>query len=135
MPAARSPSPAPARILAIDAITLATRDMTRAVRFYRALGFELHYGGEVAAFTSFHVGTGHLNLTTEVAPRPGAWWGRVVLHVDDVDAFHAHATAQGLRPTAPPRDAEWGERYFHITDPDGHELSFAQPLPSRRRRA
>ena len=29
---------------------------------------------------------------------------------------------------APPRDAEWGERYFHILDPDGHELSFARPL-------
>ena len=27
-----------------------------------------------------------------------------------------------------PRDAEWGERYFHITDPDGHELSFARPV-------
>ncbi|MEE9270499.1 MAG: VOC family protein, partial [Candidatus Krumholzibacteria bacterium] len=26
--------------------------------------------------------------------------------------------------------AEWGERYFHITDPDGHELSFARPLSS-----
>ncbi|MEC7657646.1 MAG: VOC family protein, partial [Pseudomonadota bacterium] len=25
-------------------------------------------------------------------------------------------------------DASWGERYFHITDPDGHELSFAHPL-------
>jgi uncharacterized glyoxalase superfamily protein PhnB len=22
-----------------------------------------------------------------------------------------------------PRDAEWGERFFHLTDPDGHELS------------
>jgi hypothetical protein len=21
-----------------------------------------------------------------------------------------------------------GERFFHITDPDGHELSFARPL-------
>jgi hypothetical protein len=27
-----------------------------------------------------------------------------------------------------PRDAEWGERYFHLHDPDGHELSFAQPV-------
>jgi len=23
-----------------------------------------------------------------------------------------------------PRDASWGERYFHMPDPDGHELSF-----------
>ncbi|HIM82059.1 MAG TPA: VOC family protein, partial [Dehalococcoidia bacterium] len=22
----------------------------------------------------------------------------------------------------------WGERYFHINDPDSHELSFAKPL-------
>jgi len=26
------------------------------------------------------------------------------------------------------RDAERGERYFHLLDPDGHELSFAKPL-------
>ena len=26
------------------------------------------------------------------------------------------------------RDAEWGKRFFHLTDPDGHELSFAWPL-------
>ncbi len=26
------------------------------------------------------------------------------------------------------RDAEWGERFFHLTDPDGNELSFAWPL-------
>jgi catechol-2,3-dioxygenase len=27
-----------------------------------------------------------------------------------------------------PRNASWGERYFHMLDPDGHELSFARPL-------
>jgi uncharacterized glyoxalase superfamily protein PhnB len=27
-----------------------------------------------------------------------------------------------------PADAPWGERYFHVRDPDGHELSFARPL-------
>jgi hypothetical protein len=30
----------------------------------------------------------------------------------------------GLTPAAPPRDAEWGERYFHLNDPDEHEVSF-----------
>ncbi|MCY3569357.1 MAG: VOC family protein, partial [Chloroflexi bacterium] len=24
--------------------------------------------------------------------------------------------------------APWRERYFHIVDPDGHEISFAKPL-------
>ncbi len=37
------------------AVTLATHDMARAVRFYRSLGFVLRYGGEGAAFTSFAV--------------------------------------------------------------------------------
>jgi hypothetical protein len=27
-----------------------------------------------------------------------------------------------------PQDASWGERYFHISDPDGHELSFPHPI-------
>jgi uncharacterized glyoxalase superfamily protein PhnB len=27
-----------------------------------------------------------------------------------------------------PQDASWGERYFHMLDPDGHQLSFARPL-------
>jgi catechol 2,3-dioxygenase-like lactoylglutathione lyase family enzyme len=30
----------------ISAVTLGTHDMPRAVRFYRALGFEIQHGGE-----------------------------------------------------------------------------------------
>ena len=37
-----------------------------------------------------------------------------------------------LTPDTEPRDAEWGERFFHVTDPDGHELSFARPLGAPR---
>ncbi|HEX2500773.1 MAG TPA: VOC family protein [Methylomirabilota bacterium] len=116
------------RFRAISAVTLATRDMARAVQFYRALGFDLASGGETTQFTSFVVGAGHLNL---IAAPPGTrweWWGRVIIHVDDVDALHARAVSAGLGPHAKPRDAEWGERYFHMTDPDGHELSFARAL-------
>jgi hypothetical protein len=51
----------------------------------------------------------------------------VIFHVADVDRLYADAVALGLHPEGPPRNAEWDERYFHIT-PDGHELSFAQPL-------
>ena len=93
-----------------------------------ALGFPLDYGGADASFTSFRVGENHLNLTaTSVAPHWGGW-GRLILYVDDVDTMYTHVVAQGLHPEAPPRDAPWRERYFHLRDPDGHELSFAQPL-------
>jgi uncharacterized glyoxalase superfamily protein PhnB len=46
-----------------------------------------------------------------------------------VDVLHRRVIAAGYRPDTAPRDAEWGERYFHITAPDGHELSFARRLP------
>jgi uncharacterized glyoxalase superfamily protein PhnB len=121
-------SEAAAPIQAISAVTLATHDMARAVRFYHALGFALRYGGERAAFTSFSVGSGYLNLIAQPPERTWSWWGRVIFYVADVDALYRRAVALGLRPPAPPRDAEWGERYFHLSDPDGHELSFARPL-------
>ena len=115
-------------IQGISAITLATHDMARAVAFYAALGFVLKYGGATAGFTSFHAGAGYLNLTAAPDGRVWSWWGRAIFYVDDVDALHARALAAGLSPAFAPRDASWGERYFHITDPDGHELSFARPL-------
>jgi hypothetical protein len=62
--------------------------------------------------------------------RRWSWWGRVIFYVADVDAVHQHALAAGYRPTTTPRDAEWGERFFHMDDPDGHELSFARPFLS-----
>jgi hypothetical protein len=27
-----------------------------------------------------------------------------------------------------PKDATWGERYFHVREPDGYQLSFATPI-------
>ena len=115
-------------IESINAITLATHDMEQAVRFYQTLGFDVTYGGAEDEFTSFRVGTGYLNLTAQPVDRQWSWWGRVIFHVADVDALYRHAVTKGLKPDTKPRDAEWGERYFHITDPDGHELSFARPL-------
>jgi catechol 2,3-dioxygenase-like lactoylglutathione lyase family enzyme len=113
----------------ISAVTLATADMARAVDFYRRLGFEVLHGGPDGDFTSFRVGDGYLNLALRPGYAAGSPWGRIIFYVTDVDAVHAAAIDAGLRPDTAPRDAEWHERYFHIFDPDGHELSFARPLP------
>ncbi|MCC6383240.1 MAG: VOC family protein [Dehalococcoidia bacterium] len=115
-------------IESLSAITLATHDMARAVTFYTSLGFELVYGDASGAFSTFRAGNGYLNLIAAPADAAWAWWGRVIFHVTDVDALYARAVAAGHSPEAPPRDAEWGERYFHLVDPDGHELSFARRL-------
>ncbi len=116
----------------ISAVTLATQDMARAVGFYRLLGFAIVYGGEDAAFTSLRAGTSYLNLIAQPPLRRWSWWGRVIFYESDVDGLYARAISAGLKPGGAPRDAAWGERFFHLTDPDGHELSFAWPLGSRR---
>lgn len=111
----------------LSAITLATRNMRESVGFYRALGFEIKHGGEDEAFTTFACGPSYLNLIAETHGHVN-WWGRLIIYVADVDAMYRKACDAGLLPSRIPSDAPWGERYFHISDPDGHELSFAKVL-------
>lgn len=92
-------------IESISAVTLATHDMARSVRFYEALGFERLYGGVEADFTSFKAGCGYLNIITQPAERTWRWWGRAIFYVSDVDALYRRALDAGFHPEAPPRDA------------------------------
>ncbi|MEQ8232355.1 MAG: VOC family protein [Gammaproteobacteria bacterium] len=113
----------------ISAVTMFTADMGRTVAFYEALGFEVVHGGAGAPFTSFRAGSGYINLAQGRVPV--SLWGRVILYVSDVDAMYRRALAAGFEPEMAPSDARWGERYFHLRDPDGNELSFARPLTRR----
>ena len=120
---------APPVIESISAVSLATHDMVRAVKFYQMLGFNVRHGGANASFTSMDAGSSFVNLIARSSNQRWSWWGRVIFYVSDVDAMYRRVVENGLHPDTSPRDAEWGERFFHITDPDGHELSFAAPLP------
>ena len=109
-------------------MTVFVADIARSVRFYESLGFERLYGGETADFTSYRVAEGYLNLALRPDPGEVSGWGRTIFYVDDVDGMHERVLAAGHVPEFAPSDAPWGERYFHLRDPDGHELSFARPL-------
>ena len=129
----------------INAVTFATANMSASVLFYQeGLGLTLTYGGQDANFSTLGTNTTanvfHVNLfavSWEALPpqnnplygRAG-WngWGRAIFYVADVDALYEQVLRQSLKPEAPPRNASWGERYFQILDPMGHELSFAKPL-------
>jgi len=113
-------------IVNISALTLAVRDMARSVAFYQRLGFAVVYGGSRSGFTSLRAGDALVNLAASPSYR-GEWWGRVIFRVDDADAYYRNFVVAGMAPEEP-RDASWGERFFHLCDPDGHELSFAEPL-------
>jgi len=111
----------------ISAVTLFTRNMAASVAFYESLGFRLHYGGPAAGFTTFALGDNFLNIEAD-PDYAGGHWGRVIFYVSDVDEIFARMIRLGLRTSTTPRDAEWGERFFHVSDPEGHELSFARRL-------
>jgi catechol 2,3-dioxygenase-like lactoylglutathione lyase family enzyme len=113
----------------ISAITLKVTDMTRSVHFYNeVLGMEVMYGGPHAAFTSLRSAGAQDAILNLEQGACGSGWGRLIFHVTDVDELWAYLKASGF-DVPRPRDATWGERYFHLHDPDGHELSFAKPLP------
>ena len=112
----------------ISAVTFAVRAMPEAITFYTQLGFTLVYGSPHARFSTLQAGEACVNLTLAPNFKP-TWWGRTIFRVDNVDTLYQTAVAQGLTPSAL-QNGSWGERYFHLTDPNGHELSFAQLLPS-----
>jgi len=112
----------------ISAVTFRVVNMTESVRFYRdVLGMELLYGGEDAGFSSLRAEDAQSAILNLEQDDKVTRWGRLIFYVTDVDALWTHLKERGFDPEIP-RDASWGERYFHMPDPDGHELSFARPL-------
>lgn len=123
------------RIESINAVTLATGDMAASLVFYQALGMRLRYGGADARFTSLQSGACHVNLSAALVVSAAPFPGRVIFYVDDVDATYTKICTAGYVPETAPADAPWGERFFHIRDPSGHELSLARPLAAAGRDA
>ena len=89
---------------------------------------EEHHITKTFQFPNFREALSFVNSVGELAEVQGdPRVGRIIFYVEDVDWFWAHINEKDFGP-ARPRDAAWGEWYFHLHDPDGHELSFAQPI-------
>lgn len=114
------------KIVSVSGITLRVTSMAKSLHFYqKVLGMKLVYGDADAGFCSFDANGTFLNL--ELSTHLDAKWGRIIFYCDDVDKMHEHLKSNGYQPPTP-KDAPWGERFFHVKDPDGHELSMAQRL-------
>ena len=60
-------------------------------------------------------------------------FGRIIFHTDNVDKLYSYMeydeyVSKSIIFESKPTNAPWGERFFHIREPDGYQLSFAQPL-------
>ena len=144
------------KVYAISAVTLFIENMEKSCNFYsRIPGFRLVYGGSPNdSFTTYEVGGGeseniaktylNLELASPISidynlGDRSKHFGRIIFHTDDVGKLYSYLKnnqdlSNAILFEDEPRDAQWGERYFHIREPDGYQLSFAKPLKKRKTR-
>lgn len=123
--------------------------------YTRIPGFRLTYGGEPSdSFTTFEIGDGskttsYLNLewiedddegSSDFYKKPNLGktrdsenFGRIIFHTENVDTLYSYMKqdeyiSKSVVFENEPTNAPWGERFFHIREPNGYQLSFAQPL-------
>ena len=123
------------KVTKISAVTLPVSDMKKSVDFYSKIpNFKIVYGGPDSQFTSFLIddtAKSFLNLKLNETHSPN--FGRIIFYVDNVDDLFAYMENDEIISVlgeleSKPKDATWGERFFHVLDPDGYKLSFATPI-------
>ena len=133
------------QVTMISAVTLIISNMERSCRFYSNIpGFKLLYGGgSKDSFTTYQIGKykhiTYLNLELENLPNDDIGgenksnnFGRIIFYTDNADRLYSYfktdkSISSLIQLENEPVNASWNERFFHIRDPDGFQLSFAQP--------
>jgi catechol 2,3-dioxygenase-like lactoylglutathione lyase family enzyme len=138
----------------ISAVTLIIKNMERSCNFYSQIpGFKVVYGGTGDdTFTTYEIveskANGKMYLNLELGISHGdnhdehdagkRYFGRIIFFTEDVDKLYRYFKQnENISNTIyfenEPTDASWGERYFHIREPDGYQLSFAKPLNKEKK--
>ena len=134
------------KVTKISAITIFVKNMKDSCMFYSSIPkFEISYGGPDSNFTTFKISQSpdmYLNIQSdsgkqeaEKAMSSSNWISnhRIIFHTEDVDALYYYLRNDDIisnlgKFETKPRDADWGERYFQMYDPDGYEIVFATPI-------
>jgi catechol 2,3-dioxygenase-like lactoylglutathione lyase family enzyme len=143
------------RVYRISAVTLKVKDTEKSCSLYsRIPGFRLTYGGGPSdSFTTFEIGEGSkttcLNLeriedddegSSDFSKKPNLGktkgsrdFGRIIFHTENVDKLYSYMKhdeyiSKSIVFENESTNAPWRERYFHIRESNGYQLSFAQPL-------
>jgi lactoylglutathione lyase len=120
----------------VDYVILYVGDLDRAISFYRdviGLPFKFSEAGyaefatEGAKFALYD----RAGLQTLIGREgtDGETTMEVAFLVDDVDGEARRLRAAGVDVLSGPVDRPWGQRTFHLLDPDGHVVELAQELP------
>lgn len=125
--------------------------MEKSCKFYSIIpGFKVAYGGSSSdSFTTFEIGEGStykMYLNLEVKRNIDSTirhhsdkmdFGRIIFYSVDVDELYSRLTndasiSELVSFENEPMNASWGERFFHMRDPDGYQLSFAMRIGRKK---
>jgi catechol 2,3-dioxygenase-like lactoylglutathione lyase family enzyme len=139
------------RVYKISAVTLSVKNMEKSCKFYSIIpGFKVAYGGSSSdSFTTFEIGEGStykMYLNLEVKRNIDSTirhhsdkmdFGRIIFYSVDVDELYSRLTndasiSELVSFENEPMNASWGERFFHMRDPDGYQLSFAMRIGRKK---
>jgi catechol 2,3-dioxygenase-like lactoylglutathione lyase family enzyme len=126
----------------LNAIGLAVADMATSLSFYRRLGLEIPPGAEQQPHVDVTLPGGvrlmwdtHALLesidpdfTPATGPKAGPSLAFLCADPAEVDSVHDELVAAGSTSTKAPWDAEWGQRYALVLDPDGYQIDLFAAL-------
>ena len=124
----------------IDLVGLVVVDMAASLAFYRRLGLDLPPEADVQPHVEATL-PGGLRLAWDTVEtvrsfdpdwKPPHGGHRVALAFDcgdaaEVDRMYAELVANGHEGHLPPWDADWGQRYATLHDPDGSAVDLFAP--------
>jgi catechol 2,3-dioxygenase-like lactoylglutathione lyase family enzyme len=126
----------------LDAIGLVVADLPASLAFYRRLGLDIPAGADSEPHVECTLPGGTRVLFDPVSTvrsfdpdwTPPTGSHRVSLAFScadaaEVDKLYADLTGAGYTGHKDPWDAEWGQRYAVLLDPDGNGVDLFAPLP------
>jgi lactoylglutathione lyase len=127
------------RFRKVDYVILYVRDLERSIAFYRdviGLPFKFSQSGYAEFATE---GTKFALYERAQLPKligrqagVGEATMEVAFLVEDVDGEADRLLAAGVTVLSGPIDRPWGQRTFHLLDPDGHVVELAQELQDEK---
>jgi catechol 2,3-dioxygenase-like lactoylglutathione lyase family enzyme len=119
------------KIKSVAGLTCYVKNLKKTIKFYETLGFETRKNetNHATLYSNWFwidflaIGKNERAEFTNGSDAGSKGAGLFLyLSVDNVDEFHAHLLANGLKPSTKPKDQPWGNREFILRDPDGYHL-------------
>ena len=118
----------PSETIALVVPILPVRDLTRAIEFYKQLGFtaKRYRDGDFYAFIQRDGQEVHLSKTLELVPEHNLVRVYFYLREGSAATLEAQCRAAGMPIVEPLSPREWKMKEFVVRDPDGNRLIFGE---------